>query len=149
MRFSRSASVLTTFLLIALATAQSFGAASVQFALPVNYNTGVNGANALVTVDVNGDSFPDIVAATNAGVAVLLNNGDGTYGAATVFDTGGPLSNSLAVVDLNNDGNLDIVITNMCTDPSVCHGVAVAMVTALSKRPWVTTAAGLRPEPWP
>ena len=72
--------------------------------------------------DFNGDSVPDLAVA-NFGerfssdqyrlgnVAVLLGNGDGTFQAARLFDTGfEPVS--VAIDDFNRDGRLDLVTAN-------------------------------------
>jgi hypothetical protein len=119
--------LLFALILVALAAAQSFGVASVNFAKVVPYGSGANGANAVVTADVNADGFPDIIVSTNNGVSVLLNNGDGTYASSATFATAGSLSNSVAVADVDGDGNLDLVVTNMCSDPYTCYGVAVLL----------------------
>jgi hypothetical protein len=71
--------------------------------------------------------LPDLIVATNNGVGVLLNNGDGTFAPAVTYATAGPLSNSVAVADVDGDGNLDIIITNMCTSTTGCSGVAVLL----------------------
>ena len=71
------------------------------------------GAAKVVVADFNGDGFPDIATATgysnpNA-VAVLLNAGDGTFGAPIVT----PISNtpnSFAAIDLRNNGTTDLVV---------------------------------------
>jgi len=123
MRLLRLVSVLAG---VVLAAAQCFGAASVHFALPVIYQSG-NGANAVVSADVNGDGFSDLIVATNSGVSVLLNNGDGTFAAAVNYATDGPLSNSVAVADVNGDGIPDLVVTNMCLDTTTCKGVSVLL----------------------
>jgi Bacterial Ig-like domain (group 3)/FG-GAP-like repeat len=111
---------------ITLASVQAFSAAA-KFAPAVVYGSGASGANSVVAFDVNLDGFPDIVVATNSGVSVLLNNGDGTFGASTTYETGGPMSNAVAVADVNNDGVPDIVVTNMCTETTGCSGVAVLL----------------------
>ncbi len=71
---------------------------------------------------LNGDAFPDIVVAASGNVtansiAVMLGNGDGTFGASTPYSAGGSVSPAAATVfvalhDFNNDGDLDIVSAN-------------------------------------
>jgi len=74
-----------------------------------------------VVADLNGDGTPDLVVAlptggetTNGRVSVLLGNGDGTFGEATTYDSGGNEPRSVAVGDLNGDGAPDIAIANFC-----------------------------------
>jgi VCBS repeat protein/type IX secretion system substrate protein len=69
--------------------------------------------------DLNNDGKPDLAAATSVGsfgnggvVSVLLGNGDGSFGAATDFPTGGP-AYAVAIGDLNADGNPDLVLANL------------------------------------
>lgn len=84
------------------------------FANAVTYNAGLTGAPVAVAVgDVNGDGHPDIVTSTSnsVSVGVLLNNGDGTFGAATNYSVGSGAS-SMALMDVNGDGHLDIVTAN-------------------------------------
>jgi hypothetical protein len=113
---------------LVLTAAQSFGTPTVAFKEPVTYSTTVFGANSVVSVDVNADGYPDNVVATNNGVAVFINNGDGTFQPAVVYSTNGLLSNSVAVVDVNGDGYPDIIATNTCTqDAPLCYGIAVLL----------------------
>jgi len=107
-------------LLIVLA----FGTAAASSALPVSrpatacspdvflHDSRVGlaaGPEAIGVADFNGDQIPDI-AATGDGfaLAVLLGNGDGTFGNATVLP-GGP-NTSLAVADFNHDGKQDVAV---------------------------------------
>jgi Ca2+-binding RTX toxin-like protein len=87
-----------------------------SFRAPVNYSIGIGtgyyGDNmALAVADLNGDGKPDIVVtAPNYGDIVgLLNNGDGTFKAAKVYNIGG-YPTSLAIADINGDGNADILV---------------------------------------
>src|ERR1051326_6785225 len=64
-----------------------------------------------MAVNLNADTKPDIVVANqNSGnVSVLLNNGDGTFGATTNFPAGlNP--QSVAAGDINSDGKIDLVV---------------------------------------
>jgi len=62
-------------------------------------------------VDLNGDGILDLV---TIGLAVSLNNGDGTFKPQQRFPKGSS-SRSVAVADVNGDGNVDLVTSN--SDP--------------------------------
>jgi uncharacterized delta-60 repeat protein len=67
---------------------------------------------AVAVADVNGDGKVDIVTANFGGtMSVLLGNGDGTFGAATVYAAGSE-PNGIAVGDVNGDSLPDIVVAN-------------------------------------
>jgi RHS repeat-associated protein len=98
----------------------TFGPA-VNYAIPFALN-----AN-LAVGDLNGDGHPDIVVVGQIwnrdfsniqdGVAVLLNNGDGTFGAPIFYAMGkstGPLNgyNTVVLGDFNGDGRLDVATTD-------------------------------------
>jgi hypothetical protein len=85
------------------------------------YDSGGNLASSVAVADVDGDSKPDIivthVCATtgcekNAGVSVLLGNGDGTFKKAVTYNSGELQSSAVAVADVNGDGKNDILVTN-------------------------------------
>ena len=101
----RSIALLTLCLPLASAPA---GAAP-QFQPPRAYATGVAAAR-LALGDLNGDARPDLVVAdSQTGIAVLMNQGDGRFGAAAVYSVG-PLANAirgLALCDLDGDGQMD------------------------------------------
>jgi hypothetical protein len=88
------------------------------FADPVGYND-ANVGGALEVADVSGDGKPDLVLTAQIGttfgkVAVLLGNGDGTFAAATTYETGyrsaGPAYSGVA--DVTGDGKADILSAN-------------------------------------
>ena len=84
------------------------------FANPVTYGTGGQYPQWLAAADMNGDGKLDLVASSyndgnDSSVAVLLGNGDGTFGAAASF--GATFENqNLSIADLNGDGNLDVAV---------------------------------------
>jgi hypothetical protein len=93
------------------------------FQPPVSYGNGTtNPTYSAAVADVNGDGKPDIVAASSctsnincvSSVAVLLNNGDGTFKPAVNYPTNGQAAHSLAIGDVNGDGKPDIVVANWC-----------------------------------
>src|SRR5262245_5371318 len=59
--------------------------------------------------DLNRDGAPDLVIVHPQGNQVLLNLGDGTFGAPTFFSGGTGSTGWVALGDLNNDGKLDAV----------------------------------------
>ncbi len=71
----------------------------------------------IAVADFNGDGILDLAIeggglSAPASLALLLGNGDGTFGNASYFSTGGDGSwISLALGDMNRDGNLDIVLS--------------------------------------
>jgi len=74
----------------------------------IDFGNGVSGGclNAAVR-DFNGDGKLDIAVACTAGVAILLGNGDGTFGPnPTILPTGEPY---LVVADVNGDGKPDLL----------------------------------------
>jgi hypothetical protein len=68
--------------------------------------------------DFNGDGKPDIVVAGGGAVSVLLNQGNGVFGAPQTYTVGGSPT-AVAVGDLNRDGKLDIVTANSNSTVSV------------------------------
>ncbi len=75
------------------------------------------GANlqSVAIAELNGDGKLDLAVvggtASSGNVAVLLGNGDGTFGAANNYVTGSD-PRSVAIGDLNGDGKLDLAVAN-------------------------------------
>ena len=97
------------------ALAASFSAlAQVGFDRPVVYDTGGESPRKMALGDFNGDGHLDVAVAcqTSHTLAVLLNNGDGTLGAATNYSVGSIEPLGVAVGDFNGDGHLDLATAN-------------------------------------
>ena len=83
------------------------------FSGPTLYSTGLANPCSLVFTDMNGDGKSDVVTSDyNIGsginnVAVLLGNGDGTFGAANLYNST-QRALDLSVGDFNGDGKPDI-----------------------------------------
>ncbi len=68
-------------------------------------------AGTLTTGDFNGDGNLDVAVITSTNAAVLMGNGDGTFGAATLTPLGSSPSR-LSSADVNGDGKDDLVTAN-------------------------------------
>ncbi len=101
---------------------------------------------AITLADVNGDGAPDLVVAATAagGVAeteVLLNDGHGGFGAATVYDG----LAATASADLNGDGKLDLAGPGAFnTNASGIQNQSVVVGLQGVNQPAVCYAAGTR-----
>ncbi|HRI71319.1 MAG TPA: VCBS repeat-containing protein, partial [Polyangium sp.] len=82
------------------------------FAAEVDYSVGM-GVRTRIVTDLNRDTYPDIVATTDDQVWILLNRGDGTYGAGTRYQVSNPngwsnIIRSIVAGDFNEDGATDL-----------------------------------------
>ncbi len=97
----------------------SSGQLPLQFTPAVQFGTGGNTPVGVAVGDFNGDGKPDLVVANlqQNNVAVLLGNGDGTFGTPIVHSlpTIGVLY-GVAVADFNRDGKLDVAVVHGSTD---------------------------------
>ncbi|MFB2976907.1 FG-GAP-like repeat-containing protein [Microseira sp. BLCC-F43] len=94
-------------------TGYSLGASDgawAEFTPASNFSAGSNPLSVAVG-DLNNDGQFDLVTANASGVAVLLGNGDGSFGKEKIF----PVKDgafTVAVEDFNGDGNLDLLTQN-------------------------------------
>ena len=129
-----------------------------SFQTAVVYDAGGQWTSSLALGDLNGDGQPDIVL-TNCGptsgggcggegsVGVLLGNGDGTFRAAVLYDSGGVGTMSLAVGDVNGDGKLDVVASSIyAAGGSGACGTEFAGVLLGNGDGTLATAGGTSPE---
>lgn len=82
--------------------------------------------NSVFTADFNRDGNPDVAVAFDGGqspggIAILLGNGDGTFGTPQTYASGNPATN-FAVLDLNHDGYLDIALVTLRQTVAVILG---------------------------
>ena len=78
---------------------------------PVVYPVG-GPVHGIALLDADSDGNIDILAANLTNIALLRNNGNGTFQPATFFDGGGSGEWCLAVADANNDGKPDVFCGN-------------------------------------
>ena len=91
------------------------------FQPPVIYDSSAGDAWSIAVGDLNQDGKPDVIVANlcdlsscseHGKVSVLLGNGDGTFQAASTYDSGGLQTSSIAIDDVNGDGKLDVAVVN-------------------------------------
>jgi hypothetical protein len=88
------------------------------FNAPVYYSTGDSANPALVKLaDLRGDSRLDIVVSNNDGsVSILLNNGRGEFGTASVTTGVTGVGEWVVTGDFNNDGKLDLALPDIANN---------------------------------
>jgi hypothetical protein len=105
----------------------TFGAAATYSSSAPNSAGLTGGQRGLAVADVNADGKPDILTTNyySSVFGVLLNNGNGTFGAMTTYPTGTNSPSRLNVGDINSDGQPDL----LGADPN--GGTASALVVLL------------------
>lgn len=85
---------------------------------PVSHPLG--NASAAGIGDMNGDGKPDLVVAAASSINVLINEGNGAFGAPVAYSASPPLMvgfqetvQSFALADLNGDGHLDVAVAGV------------------------------------
>jgi hypothetical protein len=76
------------------------------------------GARSVFAADVNGDSFPDVLMASESGdtVAYYLNNGLGAFGARVVLTATALQARSVHAADVDGDGDVDVLAASAGDD---------------------------------
>lgn len=103
------------------------------FQAAVQYNL-TTSADFVAIADFNGDKKPDLLVVSSGGpgtsnpttgtIAILLNNGDGTFQVPKTTTTGSYVGTTafVAVGDFNNDGKLDVATANSAVPGNCING---------------------------
>jgi hypothetical protein len=83
----------------------------------------------VLAADVNNDGIVDLITNTDAGLSVLLGNGDGTF-QAPIVSTG--VVQFMAAADFNQDGRLDLAVTDGFDSLSIMFGNGTGTFTVAS-----------------
>ena len=84
------------------------------FAPEVSYEAATRLSDILLA-DLDGDGAPEIVTVNSTVVLLFGNQGDGSFGTPTEIEVDG-LTRSATALDLGNDGDLDLVTSNVSLD---------------------------------
>src|SRR5436853_433610 len=107
----RFAPLLLLFAACMVTTSARATAAPIFSSAFLSFDTGTNPTSVAVG-DMNGDGKPDLVVPTHfMNVAILIGNGDGTFGAKADY-AAGTHPYSVAIGDLNRDGKPDLAVAN-------------------------------------
>jgi hypothetical protein len=115
-------------------------------------HTNQSTAYGMAVGDLNGDGKMDIAVTESAGMAVLLNNGNGTFGTATYYDSGlAPFEGDMgiAIGDVNKDKKNDIVITDwygrilLYLNQGSGKFAVTGVVATLGRPSWLVTIADI------
>jgi Calx-beta domain-containing protein/VCBS repeat protein len=86
-----------------------FGNGSGGFSTPTTFTAGSE-PSSVVPQDFNNDGKPDLAIALVVNMAVLINNGAGTFGAPTILSVAGNSPSPVVTADFNNDGEYDLAV---------------------------------------
>jgi hypothetical protein len=81
--------------------------------------------------DMDGDGKQDLVVAdqcntfcvvpSEGAVAIMRGNGDGTFQAPVLYNSGGYTAKAAMITDVNGDGVPDVVVANLCESRNFCN----------------------------
>jgi hypothetical protein len=133
------------------------------FQTAVTYNSAGSNATSVAVADLNGDGHPDLIvtnfcvsttSCANGTVAVLLNNGNGTFQPAVTYSSGGVGASSVAVGSLRGNGTLDLIVANCaslgntgCIETNGVIGVLLGNGDGTFQSAVAYNAGGLTPSP--
>ncbi len=104
-------------------TALFTGLGGMNFSNPTYQPVGVQPVGVLLA-DLNGDGFDDIATRMNQtpGITVMLSNGDGTFLARRLYDSGTADMTGLVLADFDGDGNFDFATNDSGNTSRVLMG---------------------------